>query len=241
MKAMIFAAGLGTRLMPLTSNKPKALVEVRGKPLLQIQIEKLISLGVDEFIVNVHHFADQVVTFLKSHDNFGVRIEVSDESRQLLDTGGGIKQTSWFFDDGKPFLVHNVDVLTDLDIQGMMKRHTDTGALVTLAVRNRSTSRYLLFDDELRLCGWLNDQSGEEIFVHRKENLQRLAFSGIHCLDPAVFKQISENGKFSIINTYLRLAKNNEIKAFIHNDSFWKDVGKPQDLEDAANNPTIIL
>lgn len=230
MKAMIFAAGLGTRLMPMTLDKPKALVELNGKPLLQILIEKLLRSGIREIIVNVHHHSDQIMDFLHANDNFGVRVEVSDESSMLLETGGGINKVSWFFDDGQPFLVHNVDVISGVDLNALYADHLDSGALVTLAVKSRETSRYLLFDDDLRLCGWQHVKAGKEIIIHPKQALTRYAFSGIHVIDPAIFEMITETGKFSIIDTYLRLAKTNTIRAYPHNSTDWMDVGKPEDL-----------
>lgn len=236
MKAMIFAAGLGTRLMPLTHEKPKALVSLRGKPLLQIVIEKLIRQGFTEVIVNVHHFGEQVQQFLSDHENFGIRIAVSDEQDELLDTGGGILKASWFFDDNRPFLVHNVDVLSDIDLQAMARVHSTSGALATLAVRKRTTTRYLMFDDALRLCGWKNLKTGEQVLARPGHRTSDYAFSGIHMISPEIFKLITEKGRFSIINTYLRLAEKHPIQAYPHDQSVWKDVGKPQDLADVEND-----
>lgn len=238
---MIVAAGMGTRLLHLTKNKPKALVELHGKPLLQLQIEKLIAMGFNEIIVNVHHFADQIIHFLQGHEDFGIRILVSNESDLLLDTGGGLQKASWFFDDNKPFIVHNVDVLTNLDIMDMLNVHSESGALSTLAVRSRSTSRYLIFDEDNTLCGWKNLKTGEKIMARETSSPHDLAFSGVHCISPAIFDQLTETGRFSIINTYLRLAKSNVIKAYRHPESSWLDVGKPGDLAYAENNPDLFL
>ena len=240
MKAMIFAAGLGTRLKPLTNVKPKALIELRGKPLLQILIEKLKTFDITQVIVNVHHFSDQIAAYLKIHDNFGIHIEISDESGFLLDTGGGIKKASWFFNDGNPFLVHNVDVITNLDLQDMYESHAGSGALATLAVKTRNTSRYLIFDDKKRLCGWENVKTKEKIIVNKQDVLIPYAFSGIHIVDPRIFNMITEKGNFSIVNTYLRLAQTQTINAWVHNETDWMDVGKPQDLKQADDTLDLL-
>jgi len=231
MKAMILAAGLGTRMKPLTDTKPKALIEIEGKTLLEIVITNLVKSGFNEIIVNVHHFADQITDFLKQKNNFDRRIEISDESDELLDTGGGLKKASWFFDDGKPFLVHNVDVLTDMDYSEMMKYHKENNALVTLAVRKRETSRYLLFDNSMQLCGWTNVKTGEVKISVAGKNTGRYAFSGIHIIDPKFFKLIGNKDRFYIINEYLKLAKNQRITGFDHSDSLWFDVGNPESLK----------
>lgn len=231
MKAMIFAAGLGTRLLPLTKNKPKALVEVNGKPLLQILLEKLIDSGIREVIINVHHCPGQIIDFLDRNNQSGIRIAVSDETGQLLDTGGGLKKASWFFDDGNPFLVHNVDVISDLDFNEMLRYHLAARALATVAVRSRTTSRYLLFDEDMRLGGWENVKTGEKILTEKHNKLTRFAFSGIHIIDPAFLSLISETGKFSIVDTYLRLSESEIIKGYVHDQTAWCDVGKPHDLD----------
>ena len=235
MKAMIFAAGMGTRLLPLTRHKPKALVEVNGKPLLQHLIERLKRFGIHEIIVNVHHHSDQVLQFLALNNNFGIHIAVSDETEQLLDTGGGLKKAAWFFNDGNPFILHNVDVITDLDLGEMYTFHRDSRALATVAVRTRETSRYLLFDGEMRLGGWENVQTGDAFIIEKGTELQRLAFSGVHVIDPAFLSMISETGRFSIIDTYLRLAGSQIIKGFLHDDTDWIDVGKTADLKRAGH------
>ncbi|MDD3541727.1 MAG: sugar phosphate nucleotidyltransferase, partial [Petrimonas sp.] len=161
MKAMIFAAGLGTRLKPLTDTMPKALVPVAGKPLLWHTIQKLKAAGFDEIIINVHHFAGQIRQYIQDNNRFGIRIEFSDETQALLDTGGGIKKASWFFDDEKPFLIHNVDILSDIDLQNLYHFHTNSNSVATLVVSERKTSRYLLFDKNNHLAGWINEKSGE--------------------------------------------------------------------------------
>ena len=233
---MIVAAGLGTRLFPHTQSTPKALVKINNKTFLEIAIRKFIKIGVEDIIVNVHHFPDQIITFLKENKNFGINISISDERDQLLDTGGGIKKASWFFEDSDPFFVHNVDVLTDLDLMKMWKFHKDNNTLATLAVRNRETSRYLLFDNSYVLGGWENIKTGEQILIDKTQELQRLAFSGIHIIDPAIFGELSEEGRFSIINAYLRLASEHRIVAFEHNESAWVDIGTPEKLEEAKTN-----
>lgn len=236
MKAMIFAAGLGTRLKPITDNLPKALVPVAGKPLLEYIIVKLISSGVDEIIVNVHHFPDLIIDFLKSKNNFNIRIEISDERDYLLDTGGGIRKAAWFFDDGKPFLVHNVDILSNVDLTLLYQKHLQTHSLATLVVNQRHTFRYLLFNDDLRLQGWINEKTGET----KPEGLKnpafynKLAFSGIQILSPDVFS-LMENleAKYPIIDFYLKNASSNNITGFIPDNYKMIDVGKLETLDEA--------
>lgn len=230
---MIFAAGLGTRLQPLTNSTPKALVKLNGIPLLEVIINRLIKYNFDEIIINIHHFAGQIKDFIFSKNNFGIRVEFSDETGQLLDTGGGLKKASWFFDDGKPFLVHNVDVLSDINLKDAMKYHCKNNALATLAVRNRATSRYFLFDKNNILCGWENVKTGKRIITNQKEKYFPLAFSGIHIIEPSIYKYISENGKFSIVDVYLELAKNQKIVAYKHDDSIWFDLGRKENLIEA--------
>ncbi len=211
MKAMILAAGLGTRLRPLTDDRPKALVEVAGHTLLEITLSRLRGAGIREVIVNVHHFGDMVVDYLRKHDNFGMRIEISREE-VLLDTGGGLKKAAWFFlgsGDSEPFLLHNVDVISTIDLQRMVAFHRENQALATLAVQERETSRYLLFDEQGRLCG--RRTRGKEPEILRSSNQVRaLAFSGVHVISPRFLSMMTEDGVFSIINTYLRVAGQGE-------------------------------
>lgn len=230
MKAMIFAAGLGTRLRPLTNEKPKALVEIKGKTLLEITINHLTQNGFNKIIINVHHFADQIIDFIHMH-KFRAKIEISDERNKLLDTGGGLKKASWFFEGGEPFLLHNVDILSDLDLKEFYQVHLKNNSLATLAVRNRKSSRYFLFDDEYNLCGWENVKTGEKIISKRRKTLNQLAFSGIHIIDPKLFNYFPGEGKFSIVDVYLKAAKKEKIKGFLHNYSFWQDVGRLEDLK----------
>ena len=224
---MILAAGLGTRLQPITNTMPKALVKVGGRTLLEGAIRHLADYGVKEIVINVHHFADQVIQYLNQNRNFGLNITISDERAQLLDTGGGLKKVSRFFAGGKPFFVRNVDIVSDLDLHNMMEQHLKSHALATLAVRSRETSRYFLFDPDHRLCGWTNLKTGEKILsLESKMNLEMLAFSGIQVLSPEIFALITEEGKFSLTGLYLRLAKEHLIKGFQDRGSIWRDVGK---------------
>ena len=232
---MIFAAGLGTRLKHLTDRKPKALVEVQNKSLLEIAISKLSSFGFDDIIVNVHHFSDQVIEFLEAN-KFDANISISDESENLLDTGGGLFKACDFFNKNEAFLIYNVDIISDIDLKKMYNSHNDSNALITLAVRNRLTSRYLMFDDKENLAGWKNIKTAETIMINQvKEELISLAFSGIQIVDPKIFELYNRNGKFSIIDVLLELAKSHSIKAFIHDDDFWIDLGKPESLRYAEN------
>jgi len=234
MKAMIFAAGLGTRLKPLTGKVPKALVEINGRPLLEIIINRLIRYGFNDLIINVHHLSDMVIDFIDNH-KFNADITISDETEELLDTGGGLKKASWFFNDNKPFMVHNVDVLTDLDLKALYDSHCSSGSIATLAVKQRDTSRYFLFGDNDILCGWKNISTGEEIITGKSSShLRSLAFSGIQVLSPDIFNYITEKGKFSMTGVYIRLAKENRIKGFIHNESLWIDIGKKETLPEAG-------
>jgi NDP-sugar pyrophosphorylase family protein len=220
-KAMVLAAGLGTRLRPLTNDRPKALVEVAGRTLLEITLARLREFGIHDVIINVHHFADAVIKYLKSKSNFGMHIEISRED-VLLDTGGGLKKAGWFFKGGEPFLLHNVDVISTIDLAQMLKFHNDNHALATMAVQDRKTSRPLRFDEQLRLCGRAEAGSG-------------LAFSGIHVISPRILDLIEEEGVFSIIDSYLNLAKRGEkIMAFRADEYRWRDLGKPEDLKAVA-------
>ncbi len=241
MKSMLFAAGLGTRLRPLTNDRPKAMVEVKGKPLLQWALERLIAAGSNQIIVNVHHYADMIVDFIKSKNSFGVQIEISDEREKVLETGGGLKKAQWFFDDVDPFLVCNVDVLTNMDLAAFYNNHLKTNALATLAVRHRATSRYLLFDNKNRLVGWQNVKTGEvrSRLDLRKMDLSNLAFSGIHAISPSIFDLMPAEDKFSIIEVYLKAMEKETILGHPHDDDFWLDVGKPEALETAEGSSNL--
>jgi len=246
MKAMILAAGLGTRLQPLTNDRPKALVEVGGRTLLQITLCRLRHFGVHEVIVNVHHYAEMVLDYLKANDNFGMNIEVSREE-VLLDTGGGLKKAAWFFRDSsatprEPFILHNVDILSSIDLDRMVRFHTEHDALATLAVQDRETSRYLLFDEHGRLCGRQTrrgpmTEDAKDEFVRPVVDARALAFSGVHIISPQLFAKMGEEGAFSIISAYLRLAAHGEeIIAFGADEYYWRDLGRPEDITQAAQD-----
>ena len=236
MKALIFAAGLGTRLKPITDSIPKALVPIAGKPLLEHIIIKLIANGYDEIIVNVHHFPDLIIDFLKAKNNFGVRIEVSDERDFLLDTGGAIRKCEWFFEGEDSFLVHNVDILSNVDLKLLQAQQAKSNALATLVVSERSTFRYLLFNHSLQLKGWTNERTGELRPTNLKniDQYNKLAFSGIQILSNEVFDLMKTyEAKFPIINFYLDNMENEVISAFIPNNYKMIDVGKIEEIEQA--------
>ncbi len=239
MKAMVLAAGLGTRLRPLTDRRPKALVEVAGRTLLEITLSRLRSFGIREVIINVYHFADMIAQYLETNDNFGMRVAISREE-VLLDTGGGLKKAAHFFleDPGgveEPFVVHNVDVISTIDLQRMARFHSENQALATLAVKDRKTSRYLLFNERLQLCGRQAEQKTE--LLQPCEQVQALAFSGIHVISPRLLSMMTEQGTFSIITSYLRLASQGErILAFRADEYYWRDLGKPEDVRKATED-----
>ena len=232
MRAMIFAAGLGTRLKPFTENHPKALAIVNGKPLLQRNIEYLKSFGIDEVVINVHHFADQIIEFLEENNYFGIKITISDETDQVLETGGGLVKAKTNFKED--FLVMNVDILTDLHLTNFIKAHQENKALVTLAVSDRNSSRKLYFNDKNELKGWRNLKTQEEIkAVDSLDDLNDLAFSGIHVINPALFDKITETGKFSIMKVYMDLMKTESIIGFDHSGGILIDVGRPESVLEA--------
>jgi NDP-sugar pyrophosphorylase family protein len=237
MKAMILAAGLGTRLRPLTNDRPKALVEVAGRTLLEVAIRRLQSFGVRDVIVNVHHYADMVVEYLAAHDYFGMHMEVSREDA-LLDTGGGLKKAAPFFLAGgqdEPFILHNVDVISTIDLERMARVHVEQGALATLAMQDRATSRYLLFDEQGELCGRRAGVDGAEELVRPAAQTKALAFSGVHIISPRIFARMEEAGVFSIVAAYLRLAAQGEkIAAFRADEYKWRDMGRPENIVEAA-------
>ena len=231
MKAMIFAAGVGSRLKEETTDKPKALVEIGGKPLLQIAIEKLKKEGIQEVVVNVHHFAEKIISFLKEND-FGIPVHISDEKEKLLDTGGGLKKAAPFFNTTEPIIIYNVDILSSLNLKKLVEEHKESGALATLVVRKRNTKRYLKFDSDKNLVGWVNKKTGEtKIARHEKfENAMEMAFSGIHIVQPEIFQKMPGEDRFSIIDLYLELAKSQVIKGYFDESDLWMDVGKPEEL-----------
>ena len=237
MKALLFAAGLGTRLNEYTHDKPKALVNLAGKPLLQHAIEYLKYYGISDITINVFHFAEQVISFIEEKDSFGINIHISDERDQLLDTGGGLKKAGAFLKGDEPILIYNVDVISNLNLNVLLNYHQQQKALATLVVRQRDTNRYLMFDQNLQLSGWKNFSTGEA-HVSRIEsfaNSQPLAFSGIHLIQPELLEMITEEGKFPIIDLYLRLAENQTIKAFVDQSDLWMDLGKPEQLQAAES------
>jgi len=234
LNAMIFAAGLGTRLKPYTNSKPKALVELAGKPLLERAIGKLKDLGVDRIVINVHHFADLIEDFLKENDNFGVDIRISDEREKLLDTGGGLKKAKDLFIPNAPVLIYNVDILSSIDLNELIEGHQKSEALVSMVMRKRESSRYLYFNANKQLTGWKNCKTGETKVARTDMNeSQPMAFSGIHLVDAKLFELIEEEGKFSIIDLYLRLAKTQKMIAFADQSDLWFDLGKPEQLQKA--------
>ena len=215
MKAMILAAGLGTRLRPITDNRPKALVEIAGRTLLEMTLSRLRAFGIREVIINVHHFAGMILEYLKANDNFGMRVEVSCES-VLLDTGGGLKNAAYFFlEDSsrsdESFILHNVDVISTIDL------------------------RRMLFDQQLQLCGRRSTRDQKTEFVRSSQQVQALAFSGIHVISPRLFAMMNEEGVFSIITSYLNLAAHGEkILAFRADEYYWRDLGRPENVTQAA-------
>jgi NDP-sugar pyrophosphorylase family protein len=235
MRAMILAAGLGTRLRPLTNNRPKALVEIAGHTLLEIILRRLREFQIREVIINVHHFADMIVDYLRKNDNFGMRLEISQEDT-LLDTGGGLKKAAWFFLEesavpDKPFLLHNVDVISTIDFSSMVQHHHEQNALATLAVQDRATSRYLLFDEQGQLCGRRAGRDGDAQMARACAQSQALAFSGIHVISPHLLGLMTEQGVFSVVDSYLRLAGQGEkISAFRSDRYYWRDLGQPEIL-----------
>jgi NDP-sugar pyrophosphorylase family protein len=244
MKAMVLAAGLGTRLRPLTNDRPKALVEVNGHTLLELTLTRLRQFGVNKVIVNVHHFSELLVQYLAANNNFGMTIEVSPEN-VLLDTGGALKKAAHFFlrnggsSEDEPFILHNVDVISTIDLGRMLTFHCENNALATLAVQERTTSRYLLFDDAGRLCG-RRSQDGRIEQVRATINPQAFAFCGVHVISPRFLKLMSEEGVFSILQPYLRLAGAGEkIMSFRADEYYWKDLGKPENLAEAAEDARL--
>lgn len=235
MKAMILAAGKGTRLQPLTNTMPKALVPIDGKPLLEIIIKNLIRSGFKDFVINVHHFAGQIYEFLDRNRNFGVNIRISDEQDLLLDTGGGLLKAKSLLFDGDPVLVHNVDIITNLNLRDLYSFHSRSGTLATMAVKERNTSRSLLINAEGDLCGWRNNVTGE--IKHSCGDLDKLtpiAFSAVHVMSPEIFEHITESGVFSIMDVYLRLAKTHRIATYSHNSDYWLDLGRIENIQEAA-------
>lgn len=228
---MILAAGLGTRLKPFTDKHPKALAVVNGKTILQRNIDYLASFGIKEVIINVHHFASQIVNLITANNGFGSKISISDETEEVLETGGGIKKAAWFLENEKePFVVINVDILTDMNLHEMIGQHKNNNPLATLAVTSRITSRYFLFDKLDRLCGWINEKTGDQKISRESGKYTKKAFSGIHIISPEIFSLMKMTGKFSMVDVYLELAKTYVITSFDHSSSKFIDVGKPESI-----------
>lgn len=226
MKAMILAAGLGTRLKPLTNRKPKALVDVGGFTMIELAIRYLKKYGFREIIINVHHFADQIIEYINSKEQFGIDISFSDESEQLLDTGGAIVHASSYFNGKDPFLVMGADVLTNLDLSAMIKYHLKRKPLVTMAVKDRDTSRSLMFDKNMQLKGWRDNRSGETKGSRINEADYALGFSVIQIIQPEIFRLIEEKGAFPIMELYLRLMETQKICGFRHDKDIWLEFGR---------------
>lgn len=234
MEAMILAAGLGTRLRPLTHEIPKALVEVGGRTMLEHVARRLIDAGADRLIINVHHHADQILRFMERVDDFGVDVRISVEKEEALETGGGLKHAAPHFDGREPFIIHNADILTNIDLRQLYAAHASAGALATLAVREAGPSRYLIFDEAGDLCGY-GDREGAEHEVREPAGATtRRDFCGVQVVSPRIFDLMTETGAFSIINTYLRLSRAGAaIRPHDAGDALWIDIGKPERLEEA--------
>lgn len=237
---MVFAAGLGTRLRPLTNDKPKALVEVAGKPMLRRVMENLVGYGFDDIVINVHHFGEQIIDYVKANNNFGVTVHISDERGELLDTGGGILKAREWLDGDEPFMVHNADILTDLDLGAMYDYHLHHSADATLLTAERETARYLLFDGGNRLHGWINKKTGEllpEGFVYTPGEYKEMAFGGIHVISPKIFTELADyttEHKFSIVPFYVAMCRRLKIMSYAPTGYRWFDVGKIETIYQAS-------
>jgi NDP-sugar pyrophosphorylase family protein len=232
-RGMILAAGLGTRLKPWTDHHPKALAVVNGKSLLQRNIEYLQQHGITDVVVNVHHFANQIIDAIQSNNGWGSNITISDETNEVLETGGGLKKAQFFFEGEKNFVLLNVDILTNLDVTAMIAQHQVTQAMATLAVTNRTTSRYFLFNEQQELCGWRNTNTGEEKISKAATTLLPKAFSGVHVISTSIFNEITQQGKFSMVDVYLSLASQHPIFCYDHSETKFIDVGKPESIAKA--------
>lgn len=231
MKAMLFAAGLGTRLRPITDTIPKALVKIGETTLLEYTIRKLSHYGFDDICVNVHHFPDMIINYLKDHNNFGAKITISDERDLLLDTGGGLKKAALFFASSEPFLVYNVDIVSDINLGDMLNYHNAHKPLCTLAVREINSYRYFLFNDKDELCGWRNDKTGEERISKHAETYTPRGFSGIQIMQPEALQYLPAKNIFSLVEFYLQLARDKQLLAYNHEKDFWSDAGSVAELE----------
>lgn len=230
MKAMIFSAGLGTRFKPWTNSHPKALAPVNGKSLLQRNVEYLQQYGIKNVIVNVHHFADQIINAIKQNNGWGSNIAISDETNEVLETGGGLLKAKDLFKKDERFITCNVDILTDLDLNKLLAFHKKYEPLISFAVTNRNTSRYFLFDEDDRLCGWRNTKTGEERIAIAKPGLIEKAYSCVVVFEPEIFSLIPFQGKFSLVEVYLKLAADHAILGYDHTGDRFVDVGKPDSI-----------
>ena len=233
MEVFLLAAGLGTRLRPLTNNRPKALVEVNGHSLLELNINNLISQGATRIVINIHHFGEQIIDFINNR-KWDTEIIISDERNLLLDTGGGLKHAMDLFSKKNPILIHNVDILSYIDLKDLMLQHSHSKSIATLAVSNRTTSRYLLFNNQNQLIGWHNAKTGEYRWSNQPTNTYiSHAFSGIAVIEPELLQLLPEEKPYPIIPEYLKIAKNHIINCIEHNPADWLDVGKPETLKQA--------
>lgn len=230
---MIFAAGLGTRLKPLTQHTPKALIKVGNQELLAYNILRLKSAGITQVVINVHYFAQQIVDFLKANKNFGIDIKISDESDLLLDTGGGLKKAQKYLTGADHILLQNVDIYSNLNYNQLLKAHLNSKAMATLAVRNRESSRYLWFNPDKQLVGWEHTKTGKQLIITQSDSINKLAFSGIHIIRKEVLNTLPDKNIFSIIEVYLKLAKTDKIEAFVHDNDYWFDIGSVDKLHAA--------
>lgn len=233
LRGMILAAGMGTRLKPWTDQHPKALAVVNGKSLLQRNIEYLQQYDVRDVIVNVHHFAEQIIDAINANNGWGSNITISDETNEVLETGGGLKKAAWYFKEDENFFLMNVDILTNLDLHDFIHQHLQQNDLATLAMSDRSSSRYFLFDETQHLCGWKNVNTGEQKITRNAEMMTPRAFSGVHCINTKIFPLIKQEGKFSIVDVYLDLSKDYNIGCYNHSDCKFIDVGKPESIAKA--------
>ncbi len=226
-RAMILAAGLGTRLRPLTDHTPKALLTYKGRTMLEHIILKLKSAGITEVIINIHHLADQIVDYIAANNSFGISIDFSDEQGELLDTGGGIRKARSFFEGRGVFIVYNIDIYSDINLYAMLEVHKSNNSLATLAVKQRETSRNFLANDKNFLSGWKNKQSGETIITRKEQHLSPTAFSGIHVISDSIFSLLDQEGPFSITGAYLELSKQHPIYLYDHSQDNWTDMAHP--------------
>jgi NDP-sugar pyrophosphorylase family protein len=234
MKAMIFTGGLESSMHMQAADNPRALIGINGEPLLGMLIRRLAESGFNEIIINVHHFAARIRDYIYEKKFMGIRIEVSDETDLILDSGGGLKKVAWFFDDGLPFLVYNLEVLSDIDLGMLYRNHILSGALVTLVIRRRECERYMLFSESMELCGWENTETGESVMSKLHEGrLHPYAFSRIQVVNPSIFSLITERGAFPLAELYLRLASLNIIRGYPDNESIWMDLAKKEGMLEA--------